>query len=60
LSFSDEARRPGPARSVSTLPHVSDEELDVLLGLAAPIAYARLREFIEAVAALVEQAGVAI
>ena len=38
--------------------HLSDEEMDVLLGLAAPIAYARRREFMEAVAAAVEQAGV--
>jgi hypothetical protein len=38
--------------------HLSDEEIDVLLGLAAPIAYERRREFMEAVAAAVEQAGV--
>jgi hypothetical protein len=38
--------------------HLSDEEMDVLLGLAAPIDYARRREFMEAVAAAVEQAGV--
>jgi hypothetical protein len=38
--------------------HLSDEEIDVLLGLAAPIAYERRREFMEAVAAAAEQAGV--
>jgi hypothetical protein len=37
--------------------HLSDEEMDVLLVLAAPIAYGRRREFIEAAAAAVEQAG---
>jgi hypothetical protein len=36
---------------------LSDEEMDVLLGLVAPIAYGRRREFIEAVAAAVTQAG---
>jgi hypothetical protein len=30
---------------------LSDEEMDVLLGLAAPIAFGRRREFMEAVAA---------
>jgi hypothetical protein len=50
-------RPPGAARSMPTPLPLSDEEMDVLLGLAAPIAYGRRREFMEAVAAAVEQAG---
>ena len=38
--------------------HLSDEEMDVLLGLVAPIAFGRRAEFLQAVAAAVEQAGV--
>jgi hypothetical protein len=37
---------------------LGDEEMQLLIGLASPIAYGRRREFIEAVAAAVEQAGV--
>jgi hypothetical protein len=37
--------------------HLSDEEMDVLLGQAAPIAYGRRDEFLQAVAAAVAQTG---
>jgi hypothetical protein len=37
---------------------LSDDEMDVLLALAAPIAFGRRAEFLQAVAVAVEQAGV--